>query len=280
MQIFVRTLECKTITIDIEPTDSIQRLKELIGIKLCTPLHQDPARLFQNENLALSYQGKRLADRFTLDEYKIRRESNIHMLVNMCAGKPETLSIYIPSVYGNITKKDIANTFHRMNIGKVCYVDLVPQNRADGKSPQNRAFVYFDTIYDTMEANNMKYDLSTNQSVKMHYGKTPHIFWVLVKNKGKPMKDLPMEDYSDEISEISYAESVIRPMTMDELDVSSIDEVAKNLDMDFENVEDFEEDYSLVSADYANQLEFELYNARCQYAQLYTNFQQFITAHQ
>jgi hypothetical protein len=248
-------------------------LKELISTKLGDTPNDNTSILFQNKTLSLLFQGRHLKDELTIDDYKIERECTIHMKVLMRAGNPETLSIYIPSVYGNITKKDIANTFHRMKIGKVRYVDLVSQNRNDGKIAQNRAFVYFDTIYDTVEANTMKYDLLKNQSVKMHYGKTPHIFWVLVKNKGKSIKYLPMEDYSDDNSELSDVDSVIRPMTIDELDVSSTDSmenVIRDLNTEFDDGDN--EDYSMVSADYATQLETELYETRCQYELLYQQY--------
>ena len=51
-------------------------------------------------------------------------------------------SLFIPSVYKNITANMISETFHRMDVGKVKHIDLVSKNKN-----QNKAYVYFDALY-------------------------------------------------------------------------------------------------------------------------------------
>ena len=278
MQIFVKSFTGKTFVIDVEPSNTLRHVKELIN--------NTQKNLPDSNQWGLLYECKHLKDDLTLTDYQIDRETTLHMTSYLRRENNknnnlsiDNLSIFIPSVYENITKKDIINTFHRMNIGKVNYVDLVSQNRNDGKLIQNRAFVYFDTFYDTVESRTLQDKLNDNRSAKIHYGKSPHVFWVLIKNKGnklsdptiKPYRSLSFE-YSDDNSEHDNfeLESVIKPMTIEELDTS---DTSLSDEFEFNNID---EDCSLVSTDYVKKLEEELYSARNQYAFLYANYQQYV----
>ena len=123
MQIFVKTLSEKHITVEVEPTDSIEDVKEKIQDKEGIDVKQ----------ICLSFAGKELEDGNTLQDYSIQKDSTIHMTLRSVTLNISEGTIKItPTGYTQNGGNEIAFTGKYIITGSVeCDTPLSFSNETD-----------------------------------------------------------------------------------------------------------------------------------------------------
>jgi hypothetical protein len=99
-----------------------------------------------------------------------------------------TLKLYIPRLLNGITTKVVKNTFNRLQLGDVYYIDM------HRKINENRNVYYFAFIeinlYNTNAADNLANLINNNKVVKLIYDEEAALYWEVKNHIPKDVRNV------------------------------------------------------------------------------------------
>jgi hypothetical protein len=102
----------------------------------------------------------------------------------------DTLSVYIPYVYTNVSKEMIADAFQKADVGTVGKVDFVVKKDTKTNRDYHNCYVHFTEWSSSDYANQIRATIESSESIKLFYtlpakgrrSNEQQFFWTLLKN--------------------------------------------------------------------------------------------------
>jgi hypothetical protein len=120
------------------------------------------------------------------------------------------ISLYIPHVFANFSKKMVAETFEDLRIGNVKRVDFVYKRGSNGNF--NAAYIHFNHWYDNVAARNFQERvLDVNREARIVYDEP--WYWIVLENKTKKVSERKPRINLEALANSGYVTPPTKQMT-------------------------------------------------------------------